>query len=253
MTNLYFSTETGMDKAKMRRVVTLLSSAAAVEERDAEEFFDYCVPSALFGHFLRATPHEVLRSQFVDLRFLAMIKKMAPLDTIDFEHHGTKWLIAHHAQSLDAKMRNFDRAGTVSEVGATNVLERASRVSASSLSAVDAELAKSFDFKGPRLSPQQVMTCRLHYLSLAIQYYAFDDRNYAGAKAFACKDTNKLYGEGFGDALFSICEAWLKSCFTAEHEALSRKWMDDAETLTNNLRAMVGEKEIVSYSTKKKL
>jgi hypothetical protein len=85
-----------------------VASADNVEELDAEEFFDYCVPASVLRDFMEMTPVEVTSSRWCDLRFLAMLEHLCVFEPMDV---GVPWLLAHYKARMHTKMVAFDKAG----------------------------------------------------------------------------------------------------------------------------------------------
>ena len=178
------------------------ASNSRCEEMDAEEYFDFMVPTAVMQKFFRLNPPNATSSKYCDLRLLAILDKLAPIEVADMPQYP--WLLAHYKASDDNKRKMFDSHGKLSgkhaaDQASMNIYKPSDK---------DKKLAQRFP-----LSKNQVAICRSHLESIIIQYIGWDSKACARARKDKIKELNSLYGAKFGDELWSQVEAKVESYF----------------------------------------
>jgi hypothetical protein len=212
-----------------------VASADNVEELDAEEFFDFCVPASVLREFMGLTPVEVTSSNFCDLRFLKMLEHLCVLEPMGVD---MAWLLAHYKTRMHTKMVAFDIAdqfenchsrdqGTMCECFFTWTacvcesvctfsffdhdarLLRCVASSASSPDVRDVKLASKYKC----LKPEQVAMCRGNIESTVIQYCVWCPEGAAAMQHKAVGHLDQIYGQGLGGELWEKATALFESYY----------------------------------------
>jgi len=170
------------------------------EEMDADEYFDFMVPTAIMQKFFRLNPPNVTSSAYCDLRLLAILNKVAPIEVADMVQYP--WLLAHYKASDKNKRLFFDSF----EYSGNHAADQASMTVKPSDK--DKKLAQRYP-----LSKAQVAICRAHLESVIIQYIGWDSTNYTNSRKDKLKELNSIYGAGFGEELWTQVEAKVESYF----------------------------------------
>lgn len=202
-------------KRFLARNVTVVSNSKAVE-MDAEEYFDFIVPSCLLEKFFRLTPLQVSSHKFSDLRLWAVLEHMCPLRTDGLPEDA--WLLAHYKISEDSKRATFDNKGKrVESVQSVDMIS----MSDNKAGAADVSLSERF----PPLTPEQVSMCRAHIESVVIQSVGWNEQELEHCRVVKVKELNRSHGTGFGDQLWDECLEQILSLFdTATLEASKDAW-----------------------------
>lgn len=195
---------------KLRRNVTIATNSW-VNELDAEEYFDFIVPSMVLQKFFALTPEPVREHRFCDLRLYAYLDKLSPVELDD--NPAVPWLLAHYKISEHDKKRAFDRHGVLA--GGPQSVDQAS-YSIMKPSHGDVALSQRFQTRNI-LSPNQVALCRAHLESIVIQFYGWSNDMLRQSRRDKIAELNQLYGRGFGEALWGECENRIASLFGTRH------------------------------------
>lgn len=85
---------------KLNGLVDVAASAKENDEKDVQEYFDFCVRSEVLQRFMDVTPDGILSRRFCDVRFSSSLShpKIAT-----YEHPQQEWLMMHY------RMRHSDR------------------------------------------------------------------------------------------------------------------------------------------------
>lgn len=188
-----------------------------VNEMDAEEYFDFIVPSDVMERFFHMTPVDVTKHRFCDLRLWAVLDYLNPMALAD--NPQVPWLLAHYKVSEDKKKRAFDNHGVL-EVGRQSV----DQVSFGQQELCHGDHALSQRF--PVISPQQVAMCRAHVESLVVQFVAWNEETLEKVRQSKVGELNGLYGAGFGDALWAESVERIKSLFGPALEDNIDAWVE---------------------------
>lgn len=169
-----------------------------IDEQDAVEFFDYCVPSALLQQFLDLTPPVILNSEWCDMRFLAILDEIVDCELTWLDPKQISWLMAHYKLSTDAKMEDFDAIGAGLDPHAVHQASSTAVVP----TATDVAMVRDFDLV---LFPKQVAILRMHVESMAIQYVGWCDERHEEARLQITSDIFDRHGsDAFGQALWRL-------------------------------------------------
>mmetsp|Transcript_12727 Transcript_12727/g.23862 ORF Transcript_12727/g.23862 Transcript_12727/m.23862 type:complete len:476 (+) Transcript_12727:79-1506(+) len=174
-------------------------------EMDAEEYFDWMVPTALMQKFFRLNPIHATSSKYCDLRLLAILNKVCPMEVVDVPNYP--WLMVHYKASEDCKRDMFDNHG---EAYGNHASDQAS-MKIVKPSEKDKKLAQRYP-----LSKAQVAICRDHFESIIIQYYGWDEKNLGLARREKIREVNQSHGAGFGEELWAQVEAKVGSYFNKQ-------------------------------------
>lgn len=189
--------------SELRKKVRLATNTTA-NDLDAEEYFDYLVPSVVLQAFFDMTPVAVSSHRFCDLRLYTMLRYHDQLQAVD---QGDTWLLAHYKISLDEKYRIFDNHGSAGMGG-----QAGDQISLSTeVTSADRRLARRFR---DRLSSHQVAMCRGHVESVILSItWGRDHFELEEAKQEKVAELSQRYGRGFGDALWQECSQQIHSLF----------------------------------------
>eukprot|EP00977_Amphora_coffeiformis_P018868 scaffold6764_cov169-Amphora_coffeaeformis.AAC.6 len=201
---------------KLQRKVELARNSRAYD-MDAEEYFDYLVPSAVLHKFFDMTPVAVASHRFCDLRLYQMLRYHDNVQTADVRD---MWLLAHYKVTRDEKYRSFDNHGRgMGDQGGDQISFSTDVASAQA----DQRLAQRFS----RLSPGQMGMCRAHLESIIIQYMGWNESELQEGKRQKVAELNDLHEMGLGDALWDECHAHIRSLFDDKIPALPESaWKD---------------------------
>lgn len=198
---------------ELRRRVRAVT-AGNYKDEDADEYFDYCVPTHVLQGFLAVTPAAIRKHQYCDLRFLALLQHLESVNAIDVP--GYEWLIAHHKVTIDTKRTQFDAAGGVFYADQRMPGNAADHTSLAPVGndttmAQDTTLASTFGM--PRA---QIEMCRAHVVSIVLQYAAFSTKHLAHYKAKIVSEINEAHGHGLGNELWQQVEQHIEEMFSTE-------------------------------------
>lgn len=205
----------------LARKVQLVSNSEA-KESDAEEYFDYIVPSAILKKFFDLNPPAVRSHRFCDLRLWKILDHLTPIALGDNDPNS--WFLAHYKVSMDEKMLTFDNHGQ--RINKTDQISFAPE----SIQSADQALSERYH----PLSPPQVAMCRGHLESVIIQYVGWNDIELEDAQGVKVAELNRSHGNGFGDELWEECISRILSLFDpATLHASKGTWVtpDISETL----------------------
>jgi len=188
----------------LRRKVQWVPTSRS-DEMDATEYMDFMVPTSVMQKFFRLTPVGITSHKFCDLRLLAILERLNPMEIGDIPQYP--WLLAHYKTSMGTKWKNFDSHGKGQALGAHS-LDQAS-VGKVEPTAQDVALSK----RGRKLSPGQVALCRGHLESLIIQYIGWDDKTLAEVKRAKTAELSRLHGRGLADDLWKEVVAQMTALF----------------------------------------
>jgi hypothetical protein len=174
-------------------------------EMDAEEYFDWMVPTALMQKFFSLNPVHATSSKYCDLRLLAILNKLSPIEVVDVPHYP--WLMVHYKASEECKRDMFDNHGVAHGNHASDQVS----MTIVKPSEKDKKLAQKYP-----LSKVQVAICRDHFESIIIQYYGWDEEKLALARRDKIKEVNTIHGSGFGEELWAQVEAKVGSYFNKQ-------------------------------------
>jgi len=178
------------------------------KETDAEEYFDFIVPSSVLQKFFRLTPTTVANHKFCDLRLFQVLSYLQPMEMGDV--NPGMWMLVHYKIPHDDKLRAFDNHGQL-ERHEYYQSEQAS-FDIQSPTPADIVLAESFS----KLSPSQIALCRGHLESIILSYIGWNDQELEKVKNDKVNELNNRHGIGFGDALWGECSANIRSLFDDE-------------------------------------
>lgn len=195
-------------KPSLKRNVSLATNEEA-EELDAQEYFDFIVPTNTLVRFFELTPPRVCQHRFCDLRLWAYLDHLVEIQPQD--NPLVPWLLAHYKIDMTEKLKAFDNHGQLA-FGAQSVDQMSFSLQ---LSPEDEALSKRF----PSLSPGQVAMCRAHFESLIVQYYGWNYETLNEARRQKVAEANRLHGMGFGEALWGECLASIHSLFGNKAES----------------------------------
>lgn len=184
------------------------------DDMDATEYMDFMVPTRIMQKFFRVTPVSITSHKFCDLRLLAILERICPIEVIDNPHFP--WLLAHYKTSWDTKLENFDTHGSGRTIS-SNTLEQAS-VGRFKANKRDIDLSKRFR----HLSPGQISIMRGHLESLVIQYIGWNAPALDDVKFSKIMEINRCHGPGIGDSLWRQVESDMRNLFKRDEMRNSR-------------------------------
>lgn len=199
------------------RKVTMVNEDTA-EDLDAEEYFDYLVPSAILKKFFDLTPVAVTSHKFSDLRLYSTLAHVFPFDMGSTD--PDIWLLAHYKLPMDEKRKAFDNNGGLVGSYASRAGHSNDQASFGTFAASAEDVALSERFG--RITPSQVSMCRSHIESVAIQYIGWNDKLLDHARTVKIVELSDSHGPGFGEALWEECETALTRLFGAESLEMSK-------------------------------
>eukprot|EP00554_Chaetoceros_debilis_P013149 CAMPEP_0194127510 /NCGR_PEP_ID=MMETSP0150-20130528/60559_1 /TAXON_ID=122233 /ORGANISM="Chaetoceros debilis, Strain MM31A-1" /LENGTH=420 /DNA_ID=CAMNT_0038821435 /DNA_START=107 /DNA_END=1366 /DNA_ORIENTATION=- len=134
---------------------------------EADEYFDYLIPTSVMMKFFRLNPKGVTSSKFCGLRLLAILQKIAPVDAVDMPIYP--WLLAQYKIGTKRKLEEILTASSDDNDNNDDA--------ATSHSDSDKELAERHS-----LSPIQLVQCREHLESILIGYYQWNEEELLHAR-----------------------------------------------------------------------
>jgi hypothetical protein len=193
----------------LRGKVTLATNENS-HKLDADEFFDYAVPTIILRKFMDLTPVEITSHKFCDMRFHAVIDKLSTV--VPMQNDAIPWLLAHYKITMGSKYRTFDNDGWVDD-GVGHIADQSS-LGTSDFTPCDSDVELASRYRN--ISPRKVAMCRRHVESAVIQYYGWNKAELKKYERVKVDELNKLYGAGFGEKLWSQCCDKLGSMFTSD-------------------------------------
>jgi hypothetical protein len=198
----------------LRGKVTLATNENS-RKLDADEFFDYAMPTIVLRKFMDLTPVEITSHKFCDLRFLAVVDKLSTGTIQMGQNDATPWLLAHYKITMHSKHRTFDNDGWIDHGGGvSHIADQSSLGTSDSFTPCDSDVELASRYRN--ISPRQVAICRTHAESVAIQHYGWDEVEESKKSELFIDEVNKLYGDGFGEKLWSQCCDKFGSMFTSD-------------------------------------
>lgn len=158
-----------------------LATNSKCKELDAEEFFDFMVPTAIMEKFFRLNPEYVSTSRYCDKRLMAILKFVGPIEVADIPQYP--WLIACYKSTVDNN--NVHKANDK-----------------------DKKLAQKYD-----IPKADIAKIRTDIEALMMQHFGWNDYMYKKLMKQKIKDLNKLYSSGFGEDLWAQVLAKVESYF----------------------------------------
>jgi len=181
----------------LRRIIQLVPTSRC-EDEDCEEYFDFMVPTHILQKFFWLNPPDITCHKYCDLRLLAVLKTVAPIEVRDSP--AAPWLLAHYKASIKSMKTAFDNHGVFVSQSFDHLSTQIDKPSQQ-----DIVLAAT----NRKLSPRQLRMRRLYVESILIQYLGWDEKKTAVMRRIESQHLNKLYGRGFGTTFVKEVEAEL--------------------------------------------
>ncbi len=190
-------------------------STTSCEVMDAEEYFDYMVPTAIMQKFFHLNPSKVTSHRFCELRWLELLKVIAPMDVVDMPAYP--WLLAQYkALSRSMRMKKLELSLTLTEE-----MKEEDSVSLPEITKQDEDFAKRY----PPITPFQVTCCRSYFESIIVSYYGWNNDTLTSLKSDKINHVNSSVnatGGEFGHELWSQVESDIASYFNDEPDKLEK-------------------------------
>jgi len=186
--------------SSLRRIIQLIPTSRC-EDMDCDEYFDFMVPTHILQKFFRLNPPDITCHKYCDLRLLAVLKTLAPIEVEDSP--AAPWLLAHYKTSIESMKTAFDNHGVFISQSVDQMSTQIEKPSQQ-----DIVLAAT----NRNLNPTQVRMCRLHAESMLIQFIGWDDMQADAARRDETQCLERLYGREFATALVKEVEAELWKC-----------------------------------------
>lgn len=191
-----------------------LATNDTAQDLDAEEYFDFIIPSDILKKFFELNPTKVTSNKFCDLRLFQVLYKLCPLELGDMI--PGMWLLAHYKIPMEEKMKAFDRHGQLDTNRLIHAVDQASFSNAEEQSqasaAKDRLLAQKYL---GRLSPGQVGMCRGHLESIILSYIGWDEETLQEARREKVIELTRSHGPGFAEELWEECDTTIRALFDA--------------------------------------
>ena len=226
------------------------ASIANAEDMDAEEYFDFIVPSKVLQKFFELNPPKVTSNRYCDLRLYQVLEKLCPMD---YEYYSfmmsdsiilspDMWLLAHYKIPMEDKQDTFDRHGEREK----NQEDQASFPKEQE-ALEDIRLAEQF----PKLSPAQVAMCRVFFESIILSFVGWNEEMLQEAKTQKVFEVSQSHGPEFAKALWEESHAKMVSLFDMSPETLKESndgvW-DEFLKEGNNKESILDEGHEYDYS-----
>jgi len=214
------------DFSKWKTVPTLNRNVTLSQESDANEFFDYCVPSFTLTRFFKVTPFCILTNANCDLRLAAMLDDLADLEPLS----QYPWLLIHYSctrgRATTSIESTFNRHDWLTGVKILDDPTLSMQQIVEQLTDFDRHVS-STDY--PALSPTQVALCRRHLESIMLRYCYWNEPVLEDFEIRVIRQIDMYHGRGLGKLVWKHCLEKVRSCFSTEEQWLNQTWSSDDE------------------------
>ena len=188
-------------------IVSVAATARENEEKDVQEYFDFCVKTEILQRFTEVTPDKMLSHKFCDVRFSG---SLAHPRIKCYDHPFQEWLLMHFRVSLSDRHERFlelDMATYTNEMVRVNVSDDDRRLG---------ELTGLKDAK--------IAFFRKDIEECAIQCVHRDDANTMFFHDRRVPIMNSEHGHDIGTFLWNEVMAKFESYYTEDQAEISREW-----------------------------
>lgn len=215
---------------ELNGIVDVAGSARENDEKDVQEYFDYCVKTEVLQRFMEVSPDEILSHQFCDVRFGC---SLAHPRIRHYDHPKKEWLLMHH------RVTGYDRHQRFLQLDLSTYDNALLRIDVSD---DDRNLEHVTGLKDAKIA-----FLRRDIEECAIQVAHRDEENVIFKRNSRVPYMNKTYGNDIGTLLWNETMAKLESYYTEEQAKMSKDWWIECKIPPPSAKDYETEDDVAKY------